>query len=484
MSYGVLHGRRTVSKGREKAAKEAFRLNSRSRRVKRLVTLVVSAALLSLSGVAAAAPSQADLLKAVAKPDGVLTRGEFAQLLVAASGMGQAGQGADLLAQKGILKGAPGAGLALERPITRVEAVALVGRTLGLTDDVVPPQGTATQLLPGHWGFNLYAWVSREGLVSGDPAATLSEKEGAAFLSQVFTTDQDVLDIMKKSQARSKEINAMRAAMSGSMKLIPRPGAEGADELPSIAPSMQITQEVVLPDRIHQTSTVKMTLPDGKEQAMTTEMYLADGEMYQKLPDPKTGKVGWFRYPKGLMPDLTQLLKQAQQQTEVIPPGMEDYLHYKLLGTTEIGGQKAYEIAFYGRVDDFQKFLSAALGQFAGAEEMQKSLAQATQMIDSFSFWGITYVGAADYLTKKAEYSMVITYAPKFQGEEIPIQALQMSMQTDEYTYDPNLKLEVPAEVLEAPELELPENTVSPGEPSSEQPLGPVPTPAPAAPQP
>ncbi|HHY92994.1 MAG TPA: hypothetical protein GX511_06605, partial [Firmicutes bacterium] len=364
-----------------------------------------------------------------------------------------------------ILKGAPGAGLALERPITRVEAVALVGRTLGLTDDVVPPQGTATQLLPGHWGFNLYAWVSREGLVSGDPAATLSEKEGAAFLSQVFTTSQDVLDILKKSQASSKKINAMRAAMSGSMKLIPRPGTKGAEQMPSIAPSMQITQEVVLPDRIHQTSTVKMTLPDGKEQAMSTEMYLADGEMYQKLPDPKTGKVGWFRYPKGLMPDLTQLLKQAQQQTEVIPPGMEDYLHYKLLGTTEIGGQKAYEIAFYGRVDDFQKFLGAAMGQFAGAEEMKKSLAQATQMIDSFSFWGITYVGADDYLTKKAEYSMVMNYAPKFQGEEIPLQAMQMSMQIDEYTYDPNLKIEVPAEVLKAPELPQ-GTTLNPAQPA------------------
>jgi hypothetical protein len=134
---------------------------------------------------------------------------------------------------------------------------------------------------------------------------------------------------------------------------------------------------------------------------------------------------------------------------------MEDYLHYKLLGTAEIGGEKVYEIAFYGRVDDWQKFLSAAFGQLPGAEEMQKSLGAGADMIDSLSFWGISYLGTADYLTKKADYSMVITYAPKFQGEEFPIQALQFTIQADEYSYDPNIRVEVPEEALKAPVLEL-----------------------------
>lgn len=421
----------------------------------RLVTATAAILLLALSGAAVAGPSQAELLKLVPRPDGVLTRGEFAQMLVEASAMGEASQGAELLAQKGIMKGTPGLGLELERPITRVEAVALVGRTLGLADDVAPPQGVRGSLHAGHWGYNLYAWLSREGLVSGDPAATLSEEEGAHFLSQVFTTGEDVLAILKESKARTEKIKAMRTTMSGSMKLIPRAGVEGAEKISALTPTMHIAQEAVLPDRIHQTSTVKITLPGGQEEEITMEMYLADGQMYQKVPDPKTGEARWFRYPKDFLPDFTQLLKQAQQRAEVIPPGMEDYLHYKLLGTAEIGGEKVYEVAFYGRVDDWQKFLSAAFGQFAGAEEMQKSLGAGTDMIDSLSFWGLSYIGTDDYLTKKADYSVIITYVPELQGEKVPLQALQFTMRADEYSYDPNIKVEVPEEALKAPVLEL-----------------------------
>jgi hypothetical protein len=41
------------------------------------------------------------------------------------------------------------------------------------------------------------------------------------------------------------------------------------------------------------------------------------------------------------------------------------------------------------------------------------------------------------------------------QGEKVPLQALQFTMRADEYSYDPNIKVEVPEEALKAPVLEL-----------------------------
>jgi len=378
-------------------------------------------------------------------------------MLVEAAGMERDLTPANLLVEKKILKGYPDGDLHLEQGITRVEAVSLVARTLGLKDSIAPPEEAEAPLDLEHWGYNLYAWFNRQGLVTGDPGDVFSEEQGAAFLQEVFTSHPEAIEIIKKSQASTREMKqTLRTVMSGSINMIPRPGVKGAEEIPQVGTEMTIVQEMVLPDRIHQKTTVAMELPDGNLEEFTTEMYLADGEMYQQMPDPESGNMKWYRYPQGLLPNMEQMVEQAEKQVEVIPPELEDFLHYKLLGTIEIGGEEVYQLAFYGRIDDFNKFMEAAMGQFGDAKQFHQSISQATAMLDSMSYWGIEYIGVNDYLPRSAEYSSFVTYAEEFEGEPIPLEAIEMTMKVKEYSYGEDIVIEVPREALDAPVLELP----------------------------
>ena len=227
-------------------------------------------------------------------------------------------------------------------------------------------------------------------------------------------------------------------------------------------------QEMVLPNKIHQITTIELTLPELGAQKMVMESYLVDGKMYQQMPDPETGKLRWFKYPEGMMPDMQKLIEQAQQQTQVIPPGLEETLFYKLLGTQERNGEQVYEIAYYGRVDDMAEFMSTTLGSLGEGEFLGEAFGATSSIIDSISFWGITYVGADDYLTRQANFGALVTYAAEFQGQPMPLQAVEILMTTDEYSYGKDIDVTVPEEVLAAPELEIPEPQPEPELPSDQ----------------
>jgi hypothetical protein len=403
-----------------------------------------------------------------AEPSQLLTRGEFAAQLVEAAGLEGEGEPAELLVAAGIMKGAPGGELNLAQPITRIEAVALVARTLGMPDDVMPASGVEVPLAPSHWGHSLYTWFIRLGLESGDPTAVLTPAEGAALLERSFTTPDDVLTLLERSQEVTKDLTAMSTTVSGSMKLTSRPGVDEAEEIQALTTTMRVQQDLVLPDRLHQVTEMKMEIPGLGTQEFITEAYMVDGKMYQQIPNPETGELAWFRYPEGEMPDLSSLIEQAQQQSSVIPPGLENDLFYRLLGTKEIAGEAVYEIAFWGRIDDLNKFMAAVMGQYGDMASLTESMAKASEMIDTMSFWGISYVGVEDYLTRCGEYNTVVRYSDQFQGEEMPIESMQMFMLMEDYKYGDDIKVEVPEEVLSAPELPFPVQEGNPEEPQPE----------------
>ena len=115
-----------------------------------------------------------------------LSRGEFAAMLVEACKMESALPPADLLVQKGIMKGYPDGELYLERGITRLEAAILVARTLGVSEVAVEPADSELLLDEGHWGYAFYSWLDRFGLMDGNPEQLLTKEEGKAFLDSIF----------------------------------------------------------------------------------------------------------------------------------------------------------------------------------------------------------------------------------------------------------------------------------------------------------
>ena len=77
-------------------------------------------------------------------------------------------------------------------------------------------------------------------------------------------------------------------------------------------------------------------------------------------------------------------------------------------------------------------------------------------MIDAMSFWIIQYVGLEDCLTRGAEMFYVITFKEEFLGAPNPLEALQVKMNVEAYTYNEDIVINLPAEALNAPMLELP----------------------------
>ena len=128
-----------------------------------------------------------------------------------------------------------------DRPIQRVKRLP-GGRALGLTDSVIPPADTDISLPADHWAYGSYAWLTRLGLVAGDPTAVLSQNEGAALVKNAFQpTTEEVLAILQESQTRSKSEEAarVRVALNGKVRLLPR-RCRRAEEIPSLAPELHM----------------------------------------------------------------------------------------------------------------------------------------------------------------------------------------------------------------------------------------------------
>ncbi|MHB1042831.1 MAG: hypothetical protein ACYC0Q_08345 [Eubacteriales bacterium] len=64
-----------------------------------------------------------------------------------------------------------------------------------------------------------------------------------------------------------------------------------------------------------------------------------------------------------------------------IPEELKPCFHYQTLGTTEKNGHKVHEIGYYGRIDDLDAFLKAAMPESLrgtlGGPEFEKSLGEA-----------------------------------------------------------------------------------------------------------
>ena len=92
-----------------------------------------------------------------------------------------------------------------------------------------------------------------------------------------------------------------------------------------------------------------------------------------------------------------------------------------------------------------------------GLGDLGESLAPLVELIESVSYWGVQYLKVDDLMTHSGDFNTIITCADEFLGETMPLKAAVMSMVIEEYYYGADVAFEVPAEVLAAPELELPQ---------------------------
>lgn len=418
-----------------------------------------------------------------------VSRGEYAALLVKAANMpldgyqvplpGDVAAGAwyapyiNTLYREGILRGYPDGTLRPEATVTRLEAVVLVSRVLGLPDGAAAA-GQVPGLEDSNWAYVPYSWLFTWGIVApdADPAGKMLVGEAVKFLAQVFGSDPEAEAIVEKSQQVQKDTGGISFTGDMAMTMRPRAGIPGwPEQLKALQMQGRVTTEVRLPATLHQAMQMKISLPPeilGPEvpaiPPMDFEQYLVDGVMYQKITDPTTGEARWMRLPKEATPDMKALMEAIQKNEfyqQAIPEELRPYLHYRLQGTTERDGRQVYKIISYGRIDDFAAFMKAALPE--NMQEMlldpqvAEGMGSMNDLIRTMTYWGTSYIGVDDYLTYGEEFRAVIGFGEKFMGEAFPLEVMEMHMQAGDYRYGDDIVIELPPEALKAEELPLPE---------------------------
>ncbi|NLO89221.1 MAG: S-layer homology domain-containing protein [Clostridia bacterium] len=386
------------------------------------------------------------------KADAELTRGEFAAMLVERSGMqGENVSPAELLKQKGIIKGYPGGELFLDHSITRAEAAAMVVRALGLDDEVLFSLTSKDQK---EWANAFVSWLKIYGLIEGEPFGLLTREEGSLLLDRAFKSDSEALEIYEKYREKSKELNDMSATATANIKVIPRPGVEGEEMLPdNMEMNMKLQQKIVMPDKIYQKITAEMNIPGTDKIQYTSEMYYVGDKVYQQLPDPESGEMKWYRYPDGMYPDLGEIFEQSYYTA--IPPELEKYVRYRLAGKAAVDDEEYYLLASYGSIDDFGKFVDAVISQMDMDQQMTMLLKYTAGLLDRISIWGIQRIGVKDFSDNGGEMVFVVTLVPEFEGQSIPIKGIQMKIRMDEVKYNQQLTIDLPPEVENAPVLDF-----------------------------
>lgn len=405
---------------------------------------------------------------AVAAPGDNVTRGEFAALLADKAGIpsgevsalpadvapdaAYAGALAGLV-KAGVIAGYPDGTMRPDEPVTGVQAAVMAGRALGLPSNLNVQGVELTNLPAGHWAYEQVAWMSEYGLiVGGNINEPLTKNAASDFLNSVFSADEKVKDIVLQAMEAQKNIGAFSLEGTMTMNMVPRPGLseEDAQALQSMqGMTSAIQMDMVMPDRMRQVIT--MEVPGLGE--MTIDQYIIGAKIYQKLVNPETGEVVW-QY-MNLPFDFEQLM---ELQTPGMQESMLEKFNYKYLGTTTLNDREVYKIGYYGRINDMAELgqlMSQGMGDDAAVGQL---LAQATELIKSMSFWGVTYVGVADHLTYADKSGALIGYA-----DTMPVATMEMAMEISKYSYGPGITVELPEEAKDAVEIELPPMNQLPG---------------------
>jgi hypothetical protein len=325
-----------------------------------------------------------------------------------------------------------------DAPITGIEAVALVARTMGIPEDVVAEGIQVNGIKKEHWGYELYSWMVKENLTSEniDIASNLEPETAAKLVVKVFGTDDQARSIMDEANEKNKDIKSFRAR--GDMALKLDMIGEDIPDLPmefDVTYDMEFNREV-----LHQKMNTGLL---GMEQYM-------DKEYIYSSTTTEEGETQWMKM-KNFMPILFDENFLSQQQDWA--KDIEDLTFYRFLGKESIDGKECYKIAMYARLDDFDQLLKQITA--FGIQEGQ-SLEAINNFINSMSMRGITYIDMESGLPNKVNMSMIISLNEEIQQDSPTIiKTIQMDMNYDYYDYNADIMIEIPEEAKNAQELDF-----------------------------
>jgi len=401
-------------------------------------------------------------------PDATLSRGAFAAMLAYAAGISSDGDAdesklpSDLppdawyaeqiaaLYDSNILKGSADNKVYPENPITGIEAMALIARTLGIPESSPAPDVKVDGIQEGHWGYDLYSWLQKEGLVleNVDISKPVNPDTAANLLVNAFGTDRQAKAIVDEANARNKDIKSMRAKGTMAMKMnMAAPDGSSTPVNTNITFNIEMSKDMV----IHETLETAIPNMDNADaaQTVTIEEYIDKDYIYILIPG-QDGEQNWtkMKNPVSMVFD-EQFMSQQQQMMN----GFDGLVHYRLLGKETLDGKEVYKIATYSRIDDITKLFDM-LGS-VGDQEKQ-ALGAANAILKSIYVSGVTYLGVEDGLVYNADMTASILLDTEMQKDSpAAISSMYMEASFDYYDYNADITIDIPDEAKDAEELDL-----------------------------
>ncbi|MBO8138498.1 MAG: S-layer homology domain-containing protein [Desulfotomaculum sp.] len=441
-----------------------------------LVLMIFLIALLMMTTAAGAENlTQGDLLKLLPGKDaaGKLTRADYAVMLSRAAGLNEASEvklpldvpedawyadSIKSLMADGILYGYPDGTVKPEKEITRVEAVVMLSRVLGLP--VVPAENVEIKGLEKHaWAAGPYTWCVKEGFLAADkdPAGVITAQEADKLLVGAFATDQLGNEINTRMTQAMKEVKSMR--LEGTMGMTVELTPEAVKEIPpelknNMEFSAKLNSEINMKQGMYQEVTLQMPKVDKMqiEDVVMKQYYTPEG-MFVRINNPSTGESEWIKYPEGMLPDFETLVSQ---QNNMVPEDMQQFFHYRLLNEVKIDNDDYYELAFYGRINDFNKFLQFLNQSMPGNAKQQFN--ESSGLIKSVSFMGTTMLNKESYLPLWVKTKSVVVFNSNFNNQTLPFRAMKYNYMINYSDFNEEISIELPEEAKQAEEFPVEEN--------------------------
>ena len=354
--------------------------------------------------------------------------------------------------QKSIIKGYSDGTIRPEQEITQLEASTLIVRTIGLPDNAAAPDVYAASLPLSntHWGYNVLSWVVSEGfLTDPDPNGNLTREESAVLLDKVFGTNQKARDFSKLAEQAQKSIKTMR--ISGTMDIKMKFNSETygqADAPTEIRTVAGMTGELSMDQGMHQR--IDYNLPvAGVPQSFTMEQYLTEGGMFIKMSNPQTGEAMWTKMPQKMFPKMSDIIKQ---QSNPITPETEKMFFYRYLGEDNY----ATKIAFYGKIDDFNKFMNMFSGQGLSPQGMQDMSKQVNGLIKSTSIKGTMLINKKTNLPESTKLFATVVFNKDNSQKGFAVESMIADYDCSYTDYDSSsISVTLPKEALSAKEIPI-----------------------------
>jgi hypothetical protein len=335
-----------------------------------------------------------------------------------------------VMLERQVMEGYSDGTFRLDQAITKDESSYIVGRLLGVQDEV------SLTKLQDHFGASF-----------GD-TNTLSHETSEALIQTALSNDTSAVEWIHEASVKQLEASTFRADAGIDMSIYLKPGF--GEEAP-IHTTMNMIMEFNKDQGLHQVTTTDVPMPTGTSQ-MEMEQYTVTEGTYMKMPDPTTGAAKWFNMSKQIPFTFDQFMELQLKSQELSEKYVNPYFFYRDLGAKEVDGLKLHQIEMNGKLTNMEDLL-----QIIGTldSNLQQAIASSNALSGmSLSMSTILSFNQETKLLTSLEANYVIQYGNEMEN---PVDRMEMTMNMSYKDYNEAIEIVLPEEASNAEEFVVPQ---------------------------